>query len=189
GAAQPPSEARTGPAPPGRSVCAPGAMAVSFYRRPARERRGTMWFPVWSALGRLCSERGTARRNRASPRLTVERLEDRPGPAAYPAADVPQLIQAIRDANATADADTITLAPGTTFSLTAVDNTAHGATGLPTILAAGGDLTIVGNGDTIERKSGNGTPAFRLFDVAPGGALTLKNVTLRGGFAYGGGGA
>src|SRR5262249_892214 len=63
-------------ASPGRSVCAPGAMTVSFYRRPARERRWTMWFPVWSALGRLCSEHGTARRNRASTRLTVERLED-----------------------------------------------------------------------------------------------------------------
>jgi len=148
-----------------------------------------MWFPVWSALGRLCSEHGTARRNRASTRLTVERLEDRTVPAAYTAADVTQLIQAIHDANATADADTITLAPGTTFSLTAVDNTAHGATGLPTILAAGGDLTIVGNGDTIERKSGNGTPAFRLLDVAAGASLTLKNVTLQGGLTVSYGGA
>ena len=30
GAAQPPSEALTGPASPGRSVCAPGAMAFSW---------------------------------------------------------------------------------------------------------------------------------------------------------------
>src|SRR5262249_41672922 len=37
GAAQPPSEARTGPASPGCSVCAPGAMAFSLYRRPTAQ--------------------------------------------------------------------------------------------------------------------------------------------------------
>src|SRR5262245_54155501 len=34
GAAQPPSKTRTGPASLGRSDCAPGAMALSLYRRP-----------------------------------------------------------------------------------------------------------------------------------------------------------
>src|SRR5262249_18457458 len=48
GAAQPPSVARTGPAPPGRPVCAPAAMAFSFYRRPSRNSVGKehcMWLP------------------------------------------------------------------------------------------------------------------------------------------------
>src|SRR5262249_36001492 len=85
------------------------------------------------------------------------------------------------DANASAEAsDTITLAPATTFSLSAVDNTTHGPTGLP-IIAANENLTILGGASTIERKSSGGTPAFRLFDVAAGASLTLENVTLQGG--------
>jgi hypothetical protein len=43
-------------------------------------------------------------------------------------------------------------------------------------------LTIIGNGDTIQRSTAKGTPAFRLFDVA-GASLTLQNLTLQGGLA------
>ena len=49
-----------------------------------------------------------------------------------------------------------------------------------------GNITIVGNNDIIERT---GTTAFRLFDVASGGSLTLQNLTLEGGLAEGTGDA
>jgi hypothetical protein len=75
---------------------------------------------------------------------------------------------------------------GKTFSLTAVDNTTDGATGLP-LIAANDNLTIVGNGDTIERSTVSGTPAFRLIDVASKASLTLENLTLQGGLAFGSG--
>jgi Ca2+-binding RTX toxin-like protein len=126
------------------------------------------------------------RRAPARGRLRVEALEDRSVPASYSAATVPELIAAIDAANVTAEADTISLTAGTTFTLTAVNNTSHGATGLP-VIAAGEDLTIVGNGATIERGTAAGTPAFRLFDVAVNAALTLENLTLQGGLASGAG--
>src|SRR5262249_12534149 len=50
-------------------------------------------------------------------------------------------------------------------------------------------LTIVGNGDTIERSMASGTPDFRLFDVANGASLTLQNLTLQNGEAFGSGAA
>ncbi len=53
------------------------------------------------------------------------------------------------------------------YVLTTVDNTTHGATGLPVIIA-GSDLTILGYGDTIQRSTAEGTAAFRLFLTGPG---------------------
>jgi hypothetical protein len=101
-------------------------------------------------------------------------------PASYTAARVGELIDAINAANLTAEADTITLAAGRTFTLTAVDNTTDGATGLP-VITAGEDLTIIGNGATIERSTATGTPAFRLSRVESGAAITLEHLTLQGG--------
>lgn len=137
----------------------------------------------------LRGRRGAARRQmschpRQALRLQVETLEDRSVPASYTAATVPELIAAMDAANLTPEADTIALAAGTTFTLAAANNTAHGPTGLP-VVAAGEDLTILGNGSTIERSTASGTPAFRLFDVAAGAGLTLGGVTLQGGLAYG----
>jgi hypothetical protein len=66
-----------------------------------------------------------------------------------------------------------------------VNNTTDGATGLP-VIAATDSLTIVGNGDTIERDSTS--DGFRLFDVAAGAALTLENLKLLNGSAGGWGG-
>src|SRR5262249_14893094 len=84
--------------------------------------------------------------------------------------------------------NTITLAAGHTFTLTAVDNNTPDATGLP-VIAANDNLTIVGNGDTIARGTAAGTPAFRLFHVAGRAALTLQNLTLANGHAvFDGGG-
>src|SRR5262245_43839032 len=119
-----------------------------------------------------------ATRSRA--RLMVEALEDRAVPASFTAATVPELIAGITAANLSPEADIITLAPGKTFTLTAVDNTdLFGATGLPVIAAEGGSLTIVGNGDVIERSTAKDTPAFRLLSVAAGASLTLQDLTLQ----------
>src|SRR3954467_3630554 len=68
----------------------------------------------------------------------IERLESRTLFASYSALTVAQLIAAINSANASGAADTITLAAGATFSLTAVNNTTDGATGLPQIAGGGG---------------------------------------------------
>jgi hypothetical protein len=117
-------------------------------------------------------------------RLSVEPLEGRAVPAAFTAATVHELVAGINAANLTPEVDTISLAPGTTFTLTAADNAADGRNGLP-VIAAGEDLTVVGNNDTIGRSTAAGTPAFRLFDVAAGASLTLRQLTLQGGLAVG----
>ena len=126
---------------------------------------------------------GPARR-----RPTVEALEDRALLNAYTAGTVADLIHDINLANAAGGSNTITLsaAPSAPYTLTAVDNTTDGATGLP-VIAGGDNLTIVGNGDTIGRSTASGTPAFRLFDVAGGAALTLEGLTLQNGLASGSG--
>jgi hypothetical protein len=72
------------------------------------------------------------------------------------------------------------LAAGSTFTLTEVDNTTHGSTGLPTI-TANETLTILGNGGVIERSTAVASPKFRLFNVAPDASLALENLTLQGG--------
>jgi hypothetical protein len=118
----------------------------------------------------------------------MEHLEDRLVPSSFTAATVSDLIADINAANQQGGTNTITLVAGTTFGLTAVDNTTDGATGLP-VIAANGNLTIVGNSDTIERSVGGSqaTPAFRLFDVAAGASLTLQGLTLQNGIAESGG--
>jgi len=107
-------------------------------------------------------------------------------PSNYSAASVSDLIADITAANTTGGSNTITLTAPTTspYVLTAVNNTTNGATGLP-VIAANDNLTIVGNGDTIERSTVSGTAAFRLVDVAAGASLTLQNLTLQGGRAVG----
>jgi hypothetical protein len=116
----------------------------------------------------------------------VESLEVRRLLASFTAVSVTELVVAINAANAAGGSNTITLAPGASFKLTSVDNTtsADGPNGLP-VIAAGNALTIVGNGDVLQRSTGTGTPAFRLFDVASGGSLTLNNLTLSRGLAWG----
>jgi hypothetical protein len=114
--------------------------------------------------------------------LNLERLEDRTLPSSYTAGSVTDLIQDINLANASVGSNTIALAASTTFTLTAVNNSTDGPTGLP-VIAAGHNLTITGNGDTIARSTASGTPYFRLFDVAGGASLTLSSLTLQGGLA------
>ena len=123
---------------------------------------------------------------RFRPQLDV--LEGRDVPSTFYAATASDLIADIKAANTGGGSNTIVLTAPTTspYVLTAVDNTKDGSTGLPTIK---GNLTIVGNGDTVERSTAAGTPAFRLFDVANGGSLTLQNLALLHGWENGWGGA
>ncbi len=87
------------------------------------------------------------------------------------------LISAISGASSGA---TLSLASGCTYTLTAAVTDA----GLPDI---GINLTINGNGASIQRSSAGGTPNFRLI-YHTAGTLTLNNLVLQNGKAdYGGG--
>jgi hypothetical protein len=148
-----------------------------------------MWFSSWSAKWQRIapgSRTHASRRRRltAPPQAAaLESLEDRVLLSAYTAATAAALIADIKAANTAGGANTITLIAPTTspYVLTAPKNAEGVTTGLPTI-AAKDNLTIVGNSDTIERSTASGTPAFRLFDVASGGSLTLQYMTLQGGY-------
>ena len=118
---------RPGTAP--RLVCARNDVILILSQ--ATQRRPIMWFPTLSALRRPRSEHRPARGKPVRPRLSFEVLEDRTVPANFTAGSVSELIAAMDAANLTAEADTITLVAGKTFTLTAVNNTAHGPTGLP----------------------------------------------------------
>ncbi len=129
-------------------------------------------------------------RSRGAHRLGMERLEPRSMLTSLTAANVSQLIADINAANNAGGASMITLAPNTTFDLAAVNNTTNGANGLPVIgVKKAVNLTILGNGDTIERSTAAGTPAFRLLDAGKGSSLTLESVTLQNGLAQGPGAA
>ncbi len=142
----------------------------------------------------------TARRTvrRTRPRPWLECLEDRLAPATTlsvgPTAQ--DLINAIKTADNTAGPVILDLMPGTTYTLTSVDNNWFGPNGLPAIT---NDVTISGHGDTIQRSDDAGTANFRLFFVSGGpgltggllaglnpGNLTLLDLTLSGGVAQGG---
>lgn len=97
--------------------------------------------------------------------------------------DVSALVAAIHTANSSGG-DTIALASGCTYGLSAVDNNgANGANGLPVITST---IAINGNDAIITRVSG---PNFRLFEVSNGGNLTFNNLTVSNGYADGAGNA
>jgi len=138
-------------------------------------------------FSRIHARRGQRRNSVSRPRkarLFLEHLEDRALLSGYSASTVSDLIADINAANAAGGANTISLTAPTTspYVLTAVDNTTDGPTGLP-VIAANDNLTMVGNGDTIERSLS--APAFRLLEVLSGASLTLQNLTLQGGQAIG----
>ena len=149
-----------------------------------------MWLTSWLRTRTANRFRqGSAQHRPAAPRLRprLEALEDRMLPSTYTAGSVKDLIADLNAANRTGGANTIILAPNTTFDLTAVNNTTNGANGLPVIGGNKASLTIIGKGDTIERSTASGTPDFRLFDVASGASLTLETVTLQYGLEDGSG--
>ena len=96
-----------------------------------------------------------------------------------------RLVNAIRAANTDtatggcprgSGADTIRLPAGSTQTLTTVNNSTYGPTGLPVISSK---ITIEGNDSTIRR--GSSAPDFRIFAVNGRGNLTLKETTVSGG--------
>lgn len=96
--------------------------------------------------------------------------------------DVAGLKNAIITANSNAQNDTINLASGGTYTLTAVDNIKDGPNALPIIFKDNvstpeRSLTINGNGATIRRSTAGGTPEFRCFYVY--GTLTINGLTLQ----------
>jgi hypothetical protein len=95
--------------------------------------------------------------------------------------DASNLINAINTANGNEGADTIDLMGVCIYTLTAIDNYTDGPNGLPSVTS---EITINGNGATIERSSGGDTPPqFRIFHVASGGNLTLTDLTITNGDA------
>lgn len=104
--------------------------------------------------------------------------DDERGRAREIPCDTDRLIAAIVQANADSGGH-LRLARNCTYTLT----TAQDSTGLPAITQP---LTIRGNHATIARAAN--APAFRIFNVAPGGHLTLDGVTVIGGQVTGTGG-
>ncbi len=150
-----------------------------------------MWFRSLFASWKSRPSRSPRPQPLPALRGTLEHLEDRSLPSSYSAASTSALIADITAANTAGGSNTITLTAAATapYVLTAINNSTDGATGLP-VIAANDNLTIVGNGDTIERSTASGTPHFRLLAVAGGGSLTLESLTLQGGYdasGYGGG--
>jgi hypothetical protein len=139
---------------------------------------------LWLTLAAHAPRKAPPRRRPAFRRPLLEGLEDRTVPSSFTAATVTELINDINAANTFGGPNTITLVAGNTFLLTAGYPTTNNADGLPAI-AANDNLTIRGNGDTIARSTAAGTPAFRLFEVAAGGALTLTDLTIANGRATG----
>src|SRR2546423_737195 len=85
--------------------------------------------------------------------------------------DVAGLIAAINAANSSPAPNTINLANGGTYILTAINN---GVNGLPVITNS---MTINGNGATIQRSGAAGTPEFRFFFVVTNGTVTFSGLT------------
>jgi hypothetical protein len=135
---------------------------LSRTRSPEHARRAQRCNPV-------------SRQKRA--RLFVEQLDARTLLSGYTAYTVSDLINDIKAADKAGGANTITLAAATTspYVLTAA---------LP-VMAVNDDLTIVGDGDTIERSTASGTPDFRLFTVVSEAALSLQDLTLQNGLVLG----
>ena len=78
-------------------------------------------------------------------------------------------------------ADTLTLTNSSVHTLTSVNNTTFGPTGLPVVSST---ITIEGHGSTIKRDSAD-PDQFRIFAINSGGNLTLNETTVSGGWRRG----
>lgn len=94
--------------------------------------------------------------------------------------DVDALIAAIVEANGNGEPDVIHLAENSHYLLENAYDTSWGGKGLPDIES---EITIEGNGATIERSGEDGTPNFRFFHLTSSSDsdLTLKDLTLDNG--------
>src|SRR4051812_16838302 len=158
-----------------------------------------MHFSPWLGRPRRRWLRFPARPRRQPPerlraRPCLEGLEERvtPSTTIQVGPTTANLISAVATADNTSGAVILVLPASTTYTLTAVKNNWYGPNGLPPI---DNDITIQGNGATIQRGTEPGTPAFRLFYVSgglagelPAGGLTLTDLTLQNGSAQGGNG-
>jgi hypothetical protein len=146
-------------------------------------------FPASWRSGPSQSRRPQPRPARRGRRPVLEPLDDRVLLTTYSAASVSDLIADINASNKAGGSNTITLTAPTTspYNLTARNNNTNGGNGLP-VIAANDNLTILGNGDTIERPLTDGFPygtSYRLLDVAAGASLTLQDLTLHHGMVFG----
>jgi hypothetical protein len=118
--------------------------------------------------------------------FVLEPLDDRVLLTSYSAANVTALIADLSAANAAGGSNTINLTAPTSspYVLRSVNNDTNGDNGLR-VIAANDNLTILGNGDTIERYRAEHVPNFRLVDVGAGASLTLGNLTLAYGSTQG----
>ena len=146
------------------------------------------------------ARRSPFRRPRPGVRLALDPLEDRATPAMFTVTNLSDagagsLRDAIDLANVTPGADVIDFAPAirggtvklTTFFNPPTSSVVSGATfnpAGPTGLIVFDEVTIQGAGETITRDGA--APPFRLFQVASTGKLTLENLTLTNGRAFGG---
>ncbi|MET7903170.1 hypothetical protein [Streptomyces sp. NPDC005336] len=104
--------------------------------------------------------------------------------APVPCGDSAALVAAVAAANGEPSGGTVVLATGCGYTLgSAAATGANGPDGLPII---SGDVTITGTQATI-RRSASATD-FRIAEVAAGGKLTVKGVTLSDGRATSGAG-
>ena len=97
--------------------------------------------------------------------------------------DPTKLVSAVTTANTAPGGGTVTLTSGCLYTLTAANNTTDGGTGLPVIT---GNVTVAGNGASIVRSTAAGIAAFRIFDVAAKGSLTISATTVSNGLANNG---
>ena len=106
------------------------------------------------------------------------------GPFYPTVTNVTQLIADINYANTSGGTFTINLQPNTVFALLTYNGSgADGADLLPIIGAPNAvNLTILGNGDTIQRDAT--TYEIRLFEVGKGSSLTLDQMTLQNGYSF-----
>jgi predicted outer membrane repeat protein len=96
--------------------------------------------------------------------------------------DVDSLKDAITEANANGQDDTINLVHNGTYTLFTADNSTNGGNGLPVIGADGGNsLTFAGHGATIQRDPNFPTPDFRILQIGPGSVVTLDAMTIANG--------
>jgi hypothetical protein len=97
--------------------------------------------------------RARGRSQRLAPRPSLERLEDRLAPATqlFNPGDAAGLVNSLQAAsNTPGDTTVINLQPGVTYTLTGMNNSWYGPTGVPPIDS---NVIIHGNGATIARDT------------------------------------